>query len=152
MTEECAETKEINSIETPELAVDPKESALVLIEYQNEFTTEGGLLHDAVKESMAKTKTLENSKELLDACRAAGCTVIHVPISYDQVSILLTNYVETINFNCSASDSRNIFLSRTVDNNRVTEKSTLILMGFSPQLRKMKCSRLEPGERKSVIS
>lgn len=29
--------------------LDPKETALVLIEYQNEFTTPGGALHDAVK-------------------------------------------------------------------------------------------------------
>lgn len=34
MTEECAESKEINSIETPDIAIDPKETALVLIEYQ----------------------------------------------------------------------------------------------------------------------
>mmetsp|Transcript_12046 Transcript_12046/g.15251 ORF Transcript_12046/g.15251 Transcript_12046/m.15251 type:complete len:221 (+) Transcript_12046:63-725(+) len=81
---ESTATQEINSIETPDIEVNPKETALVLIEYQNEFTTEGGALHDAVKESMATTKTLENSKELLDACRAAGCTVVHVPIVYDE--------------------------------------------------------------------
>ena len=34
---------------------------------------------------MEETKTLENSKALLDASRAAGCTVIHVPIVFDEV-------------------------------------------------------------------
>ena len=34
--------------ETP-LALNPKETGVVFIEFQNEFTTEGGALHDAVK-------------------------------------------------------------------------------------------------------
>lgn len=29
--------------------MDPKTTAVVLIEYQNDFTSEGGSLHDAVK-------------------------------------------------------------------------------------------------------
>jgi hypothetical protein len=37
--------------------LDPKETAFVFIEYQNEFTTEGGKLHDAVKECMAATNS-----------------------------------------------------------------------------------------------
>lgn len=69
--------------ETP-LALNPKETGVVFIEFQNEFTTEGGALHDAVKGCMEETKTLENSKALLDASRAAGCTVIHVPIVFDE--------------------------------------------------------------------
>merc|ERR1712071_95093 len=59
-------------------------TALVLIEYQNEFASEGGKLNGAVKECMEATKTLENSKKLLDAARSVGMTVIHVPISYDK--------------------------------------------------------------------
>ena len=31
------------------MAIDPKTTALVLIEYQNDFTSAGGVLHDAVK-------------------------------------------------------------------------------------------------------
>lgn len=64
--------------------LDPKETALVLIEYQNEFTTEGGKLYPAVKECMEATGTMENSKRLLDAAREAGLTVIHCPISFDK--------------------------------------------------------------------
>lgn len=64
--------------------IDAAKTALVLIEYQNEFTTEGGKLHGAVKDCMEATKTLENSKKLLDAARSAGMTVIHVPISFDK--------------------------------------------------------------------
>ena len=37
--------------------LDPTKTALVLIEYQNEFTTPGGKLHDAVKDVMEKTNS-----------------------------------------------------------------------------------------------
>ena len=65
--------------------LDPSKTALVLIEYQNEFTTEGGALHDAVKECMEKTGTIANSKKVMDKARDAGCTIIHVPIEFDEV-------------------------------------------------------------------
>ncbi|CAB9506659.1 amidohydrolase RutB [Seminavis robusta] len=64
--------------------LDPKETALLFIEYQNEFTTEGGKLHGAVKECMEKTNMLENSKKLMDAAREAGCTIIHAPIAFEK--------------------------------------------------------------------
>ena len=31
------------------MSVDPKRTAVVLIEFQNDFTSEGGVLHDAVR-------------------------------------------------------------------------------------------------------
>jgi len=62
--------------------VDPKRTALVLIEYQNDFTTEGGTLHDAVKGVMDETGMLENSRRLVDEARKAGATIIHAPISF----------------------------------------------------------------------
>ncbi len=34
--------------------MDPKKTAVVLIEYQNDFTSDGGALHDAVKDVMEK--------------------------------------------------------------------------------------------------
>ena len=40
-----------------DFALDPKETAFVFIEYQNEFTTEGGKLHDAVKDVMEATNS-----------------------------------------------------------------------------------------------
>lgn len=64
---------------------DPKRTALVLIEYQNEFTSEGGKLYEAVKDCMAQKKTLENARKVLDAAREKGLTVVHVPISYEKV-------------------------------------------------------------------
>jgi hypothetical protein len=37
--------------------LDPKDTAFVFIEYQNEFATDGGKLHDAVKDVMEKTNS-----------------------------------------------------------------------------------------------
>jgi len=63
--------------------LDPSETALVLIEYQNEFTTEGGALYEAVKPCLDKYQTIANSKKTMDAARMAGCTIIHVPIAFE---------------------------------------------------------------------
>ena len=38
-------------------SLNPATTALVLIEYQNEFTTPGGKLHEAVKECMERTNS-----------------------------------------------------------------------------------------------
>ena len=64
------------------MSIDPATTALVLIEYQNDFTTEGGVLHGAVSEVMDKTGMLANTLEVVDAARAAGATVMHAPISF----------------------------------------------------------------------
>jgi nicotinamidase-related amidase len=64
------------------LRLDPATTALVLIEYQNEFTSPGGVLHDAVADVMAKTGMLANTVALAEAARAAGVTVMHAPITF----------------------------------------------------------------------
>jgi ureidoacrylate peracid hydrolase len=60
----------------------PETTALVLIEYQNDFTTPGGKLHDAVKTVMDSTKMLENTVELVKEARNAGATIVYVPIQF----------------------------------------------------------------------
>jgi nicotinamidase-related amidase len=62
--------------------VDPAKTALVLIEYQNDFTTDGGALHDAVKGVMDDSNMLANTQALVDEARKAGATVIHAPITF----------------------------------------------------------------------
>jgi nicotinamidase-related amidase len=61
---------------------DPRRTAVVLIEYQNDFTSEGGALHGAVRGVMESTGMLENTRRLVKAARAAGATIVHAPISY----------------------------------------------------------------------
>mgnify|MGYP000905459413 FL=1 len=62
--------------------MDPNSTALVLIEFQNDFTTEGGALHGAVAESMESTDMLTHAREALQAARDAGVTIIHSPIQF----------------------------------------------------------------------
>jgi nicotinamidase-related amidase len=62
--------------------MDAKTTALVLIEYQNDFVTEGGAQHDAVRGVMATTGMLANSTALLEGARAAGAVILHVPIAF----------------------------------------------------------------------
>jgi len=62
--------------------MDPKTTALVLIEFQNDFTSEGGTLHGAVADVMASTGMLDKAVAAADATRAAGATVIHSPITF----------------------------------------------------------------------
>ena len=64
-----------------ERARDPHRIALVMIEFQNEFTTENGKMHDAVKASMEKTGMLANAAAVCRVAREKGCTVIHAPIT-----------------------------------------------------------------------
>ena len=63
-------------------AVDPSKTAILCIEYQNEFTTEGGKLHGAVKPVMTSTGMLDKSVELRAAARAAGVKVFHEGITF----------------------------------------------------------------------
>jgi ureidoacrylate peracid hydrolase len=62
--------------------MDAKTTALVLIEYQNDFTSEGGTLHGAVKPVMDSTNMLANTKDVAAKVRAAGGTVVHAPIEF----------------------------------------------------------------------
>jgi nicotinamidase-related amidase len=62
--------------------MDPRSTAVVLIEFQNDFTSEGGALHGAVAGSMSATNMMENAKEVVAAAREAGATIIHAPISF----------------------------------------------------------------------
>jgi len=64
------------------LQLDPAKTALVLIEYQNEFTSEGGVLHGAVSPVMDKNGMLPKTVALVEAARAAGVTIMHAPITF----------------------------------------------------------------------
>ncbi|WP_394846463.1 cysteine hydrolase [Pendulispora brunnea] len=64
------------------MAIDPRTTAVVLIEYQNEFTSKGGVLHEAVAPVMAETNMLSNTVKFVDAARRKGVTVMHAPITF----------------------------------------------------------------------
>jgi len=62
--------------------MDPKHTALVLIEYQNDFTSEGGTLHGAVQPVMEATRMLANTVDTVKKARALGATIVHAPITF----------------------------------------------------------------------
>jgi ureidoacrylate peracid hydrolase len=62
--------------------MDPKRTAVILIEYQNDFTSEGGTLHDAVKPVMKSTNMLANTLETVKKARELGATIVHAPITF----------------------------------------------------------------------
>jgi nicotinamidase-related amidase len=64
------------------MSLNPAETAVVLIEYQNDFTSPGGALHGAVENVMNSTGMLPNTVAAVKAARDAGATVIHAPISF----------------------------------------------------------------------
>ncbi len=65
-----------------EAQTDPTKTALVLIEYQNDFTSPGGTLHDAVAGVMQSTQMLANTKRTVERARDLGATIAFVPISF----------------------------------------------------------------------
>ena len=62
--------------------MDPKTTALVLVEFQNDFTTDGGTLHGAVQGVMESTDMLANTVTAVAAARDAGATIVHAPIQF----------------------------------------------------------------------
>ena len=62
------------------VTLDPKTTALVLIEYQNDFTTGGGVLHGAVAEVMDSTGMLDKTVAVVAATSQA---VHHNAITFD---------------------------------------------------------------------
>jgi ureidoacrylate peracid hydrolase len=64
------------------MALNPKQTGLVLIEFQNDFTTAGGVFHDAVKGVMDSNQMLSNTVAVVEAARAAGIQIIYVPIAF----------------------------------------------------------------------
>jgi len=60
----------------------PEKTALVLIEFQNEFATEGGKLHDVVKDCMKANDMLAKTAKLVEGARAKGVKIFHTPITF----------------------------------------------------------------------
>merc|ERR1719491_163175 len=50
----------------------PKKTALLLIEFQNEFASPGGKLHDGVKSEMFRTDIINKTAMLAEVARSTG--------------------------------------------------------------------------------
>ncbi|WP_315838445.1 cysteine hydrolase [Bradyrhizobium prioriisuperbiae] len=62
--------------------MNPQTTAIVLIEYQNDFTTPRGVFYEGVKDVMDANNMLGNTVAVVDQARAAGVTIMHAPISF----------------------------------------------------------------------
>jgi nicotinamidase-related amidase len=60
----------------------PETTALVLVEFQNDFTSPGGALHDAVAQTMAESGMLANTVATVAAAREAGAQIVFAPITF----------------------------------------------------------------------
>jgi nicotinamidase-related amidase len=65
-----------------EANMNPDTTALLLIEYQNDFVSDGGAQHYAVAAVMAETDMLEHSRAVTQEARARGTTILHAPIGF----------------------------------------------------------------------
>ena len=74
------------------MKLNPEKTAVVLIEYQNDFTSEGGSLHGAVKGVMDSTNMLQNTIETAAKARELGATIIYAPISFAPGYNEITNH------------------------------------------------------------
>ena len=61
-----------------------KETAVILIEFQNEFCKEGGKLFDGVKGEIARQSTIPNAVRLAGGAREKGAVVIHTPFVFNE--------------------------------------------------------------------
>lgn len=64
--------------------MNPKQTAIVLIEYQNDFTSPGGTLHQAVKPVMDSTNMLSNTVATVKQARELGVTIVYAPITFTE--------------------------------------------------------------------
>ncbi len=64
--------------------MEPARTALILIEYQNDFTSPGGSLHDAVAGVMDSSHMLANTEQTVRRARELGATIAFVPISFTE--------------------------------------------------------------------
>jgi len=60
-----------------------KETAVVLIEFQNDFCKAGGKLHDGVKAEINRQGTIPNAFKLAEGARKKGAVVIHAPFIFN---------------------------------------------------------------------
>ncbi len=66
------------------MIMNAKETAVVLIEFQNEFCKEGGKFYGTVKDEITRQGTVENAVRLATEARKKGCLIVHSPFVFDE--------------------------------------------------------------------
>jgi len=61
-----------------------KETAVILIEFQNDFCKEGGKLYDGVKDEISRQGTIPNAVKLAEGAREKGAMILHTPFVFNE--------------------------------------------------------------------
>jgi len=61
-----------------------KETAVILIEFQNDFCKDGGKLYDGVKDEISRQGTIPNAVKLAEGARKKGAMVLHTPFVFNE--------------------------------------------------------------------
>lgn len=64
--------------------IDPKTTALLIIDPQNDFLSKGGVVWDLVGEQVKEHRVVEKLKDLITKAKALGVTVLYSPHYYDK--------------------------------------------------------------------
>ena len=60
-------------------SIDPGTTALVIIDPQNDFLSEGGVVWDLVGEGVVENQVVDKLKSLISRAREAGVAVVYSP-------------------------------------------------------------------------
>ena len=66
-------------------AIDPNQTALVLIGFQNDYFNPEGILYSVVEESHRVSGTLANTRSVIDAYRETPMTMVNTPIVFSEL-------------------------------------------------------------------
>ena len=118
--------------------LDISKTAVLLIEYQNEFASTGGKLNEAVAPCMEHTGMLKNTEELVQMCRDRGIKVIHCPIQFteDYRELSNTSYGILNNVKNNNCFQANAWGGAIIDSLKPKENETIVagkigLCGFA---------------------
>lgn len=105
-----------------------KNTGVLFIEFQNEFTSDGGILHDAVDPCMKHTNMLSNAVQLLTDCRQKGIKVFHAPIlfSADYRELSTTSYGILNNVKNGGAFQRSTWGGQIIDLMAPTENEIVV--------------------------
>jgi len=62
--------------------LNPKETAILFVDFQNEFAAENGNLHAILKDELKRKNVLDNAAALVKAARERGILIVHTTAAY----------------------------------------------------------------------
>jgi nicotinamidase-related amidase len=82
------------------MEIDADRTALVIIDPQNDFLSEGGVVWDLVGEGVVQNDVVNRLKKLIAAAKSAGIDVVYVPHYYDKeyTAWKNNNFIDTMMF------------------------------------------------------